>query len=168
MSNKLSVSSLLLLLLFLVEVRSQTFPYVSFGVTGPALADHSYVDLSTVGSAGDSSDSVVCHTDLATCCGGGQGIHRGDWYFPNGTVLPFTGLTVPIGLGRAAQRVVIRRTGGATGPTGIYRCRIATNAVHSDTDQSVGETVYVGLYPADGGKLKHRLAADINLPIVLV
>ena len=110
---------------------------------------------------------VLCVT-LSTCCSGSQGFQRGDWYFPDGTVLPFSGNSVPISLARIAQRAVIRRTGGATGPTGIYRCRIATNAVHSDTDQSVGETVYVGLYPADGGKLKHRLAADINLPIVLV
>ena len=121
-----------------------------------------------MGSELDNSDSVVCHTDLSTCCSGGQGIHRGDWYFPNGAVLPFVGNTVPIGLGRGAQIAIIRRTNDATGPTGIYRCDIPTIAVHYDTDQSVGETVYVGLYPADGGKLKHRLAADINLPIVLV
>ena len=169
MGSKLSVSSLLLLLLFLVEVHSQqTFPYVSFSLTGPALANHSYVDLSTVGSADDNSDSVVCHSDLATCCSGSQGFHRGDWSFPSGTILPFIGPSVPLGLGRGAQRAIIRRTNDDTGPTGIYRCRIATNEVHSDTDQSVGETLYVGLYPADGGKLKHRLAADINLPIVIV
>ena len=168
MGSKLSVSSLLLLLFFMVEVRSQqTFPYVSFGVTGPALADHSYVDLSTVGSETDNSDSVVCHTDLESCCSGGQGIHRGNWSFPNGDRLPSIGNSVPIGLGRTAQIAIIRRT-TATGPTGIYRCHIPTHAVHSDTDQSVGETVYVGLYPPDGGKLKHRLAADINLPIVIV
>ena len=166
MSNKLSVSSLLLLLLFLVEVRSQTFPYVSF--MGQALANHSYVNLSTVGSASDNSDGVLCHSDLSTCCSGTQGFHRGDWYFPAGDRLPFAGSSVPIGLGRGAQIAIIRRTNDATGPTGIYRCRIATVAVHSDTDQSVGETVYVGLYPTDGGKLKHRLATDINLPIVLV
>ena len=169
MGSKLSVSSLLLLLLFLEKVHSQqTFPYVSFSVAGQALANHSYVDLSTVGSDGDNSDSVVCHTDLTTCCSGSQGPHHGNWSFPNGTILPFVGNTVPIGLGRGAQIAVIRRTSGVTGPTGIYRCRIATNAVHSDIDQSVGEAVYVGLYPTDGGKLKHRLAADINLPIVLV
>ena len=168
MSNKLSVPSLLLLLLFLVEVHSQqTFPYVSFGVTGPALADHSYVNISTVGSAGDNSDSVVCHSDLESCCTSAQGQHRGDWYFPDGTQLPFTGPTVPIALGRAAQIAIIRRT-TATGPTGIYRCDIPTIAVHSNTDESVRDSVYVGLYPANGGKLKHRLAADINLPIVLV
>ena len=158
----MSVSTLLLLLLFLVEVHSQqTFPYVSFGLTGQALADHSYVDLSTVGSDGDNSDSVVCHSDLGTCCSGSEGIHRGEWSFPAGAVLPFSGT---IYLGRAAQIATIRRT-TATGPTGIYRCDIPTNAVHHPTDQSVGETLYVGLYLADEGKLKHRLAADINLPI---
>ena len=83
-------------------------------------------------------------------------------------VTVFIGPSVPIGLGRWTQIAIIRRTNDATEPTGIYRCHIATLAVHSGTDISVGETVYVGLYPADGGKLKHRLAADINLPIVLV
>ena len=96
MGSKLSVSSLLLLLLSLVEVHSQqqTYPYVSFNLTGPALANHSYVDLNTVGSDSDNSDSVVCHTDLESCCSGGQGIHRGNWYFPDGTVLPFIGPSV--------------------------------------------------------------------------
>ena len=138
---------LLTLLWSLVEeVHSQqTFPYVTF--MGQTLADHSYVDLSTVGSAGDNSDGVVCHTDLSTCCSGSQGPHRGDWYFPNGTLLP--SLSNSIGLGRAAQLAVIRRT-TATGPTGIYRCDIATVAVHDNTDISVRDTVYVGLYPADG------------------
>ena len=158
----------LLLLLFLVKVHSQqTFPYVSFGSMGQALANHSYVDLSTVGSDGDNSDSVVCHTDLQSCCSGGQGIHRGNWSFPDGTLLPSIGNSVPIGLGRAVQIAIIRRT-TATGPTGIYRCDIPMIAVHHVTDISVGETVYVGLYLADGGKLKHRLATDINLPIVIV
>ena len=150
----MKTSSLLVLLplflLSLVEVHcQQTFPYVSFGITGQSLADHSYVNLSTVGSAGDNSDSVVCHTDLSTCCSGPQAIHRGDWYFPDGTVLPFAGNSVPIGLGRSAQSAIIRRT-TATGPTGIYRCDIPTNAVHDDTDISVRDSVYVGLYPADG------------------
>ena len=142
----MKTSSLLVFLLSLVEVHcQQTFPYVSFGLTGQSLADHSYVDLSTVGSDNDNSDS-----DLVYCCSGGQGQHRGDWYFPNGTRLPFIGDSVPIGLGRGPLRVVIRRTNGATEPTGIYRCDIPTNAVHDDNDISVRETVYVGLYPTDG------------------
>ena len=138
----------LLLSVFWSLVHSQTFPYVSF--MGQTLANHPYVDLSLVGSEKDNSDSVVCHTDLSTCCSGGQGIHRGNWSFPDGTLLPFYVTSVPIGLARASQIAVIRRT-TATGPTGIYRCCIATNAVHSDTDESVGETVYVGLYAGSEG-----------------
>ena len=135
----------------------QTFPYVAFGLWGQPLANHSYMDLSTVGRAGDNSDGVVCHTDLYTCCSSSQGTHRGSWYFPDGTMLPFTGSSVAIGLGRADQIAVIRRT-TATGPTGIYRCDIPTNAVHDydyyDYDRDgirVRDTVYVGLYTADGG-----------------
>ena len=135
-----SVRSLpLLFLLSLVEVHcQQTFPYVSF--MGQTLVNHSYVDLSTVGYS--SNDSVQCHTDLAYCCSGSQGYHRGDWYFPNGTRLPFSGNMYD---GRGAQRVDLHRT-TATGPTGIYRCDIPTNAVHDNTDISVRDTVYVGLY----------------------
>ena len=147
----MSVRSLLpLFLLSLVEVhcQQQNFPYVSF--TGQTLVNHSYVDLSTVGYISDGSNSVQCHTDLGTCCSGSQGPHRGDWYFPNGTRLPFSGDSVPIGLGRGAKIVTIRRT-TATGPTGIYRCDIATNAVHHDTDISVRDTVYVGLYTTGEG-----------------
>ena len=127
----------------------QTFPYVSF--MGQTLANHSYVDLSTIGNADDNSDSVVCHTDLSTCCSDAQGIHRGNWSFPTGTILPFSGGGVPIGLARTAEIAVIRRTNDATGPTGIYRCDISTNAVFHDTDISVGDTVYVGLYTSSGG-----------------
>ena len=82
----------LLLSVFWSLVHSQTFPYVSF--MGQTLANHSYVDLSLVGSEKDNSDSVVCHTDLSTCCSGGQGIHRGNWSFPDGTLLPFYGTSV--------------------------------------------------------------------------
>ena len=145
----LLVLSLLLSLVEEVHCQ-QTYPYVSF--MNQTLANHSYVNISTVGSASDNSDSVVCHSDLSTCCSGGQGPHRGSWYFPNGTTRLSVNYYVPIWLGRTAQIAVIRCT-TATGPTGIYRCDIATNAVHSDYDESVGETVYVGLYPANGIKL---------------
>ena len=142
-----SVRSLLLLfLLSLVEVHCQTFPYVSF--MGQTLVNHSYVDLSTVGYS--SNDSVVCHTDLSTCCSDSQGAHRGDWYFPNGTRLPFSGDMYEV---RGAQRVVLHHT-TATGPTGIYRCDIATVVVHDNTENSVRDTVYVGLYTTREGSYK--------------
>ena len=154
----LLVLSLLLSLVEEVHCQ-QTFPYVSFGLTGQALADHSYVDISLVGRAGDNSDGVVCHSDLGTCC---DGPHYGDWYFPNGPRLTFYG---PIFEGRATRIAVIRCT-TATGPTGIYRCDIATNAVHNNTDISVRDTVYVGLYPAYGG-ITTFFGAEFIAPLII-
>ena len=53
------------------------------------LANHSYVDISLVGRPYYDGEGVQCITDLATCSS--QGSHRGDWYFPDGTRLPFSG-----------------------------------------------------------------------------
>ena len=138
---------LLCLLWSLVEVQSQTVPYVTF--LGNHLPNHSYVDLSQVGNnrTGSDSDTVQCHTDLSTCCRGSVGIHRGDWFPPGSdTRLTFYSDGDDIYEDRQAQVVHIRRRNNPTGPSGIYRCVIATNAVHDDSDESVGETVYVGLY----------------------
>ena len=136
--------STLCLLWSLAEVHSeQTFPYVSF--MGQTLANHSYVDLSLVGN--NDASSVQCITDLQSCCSSRQGAHRGSWFFPHGTRLPLKGAG-DIHLFRTAQRVDLRRT-VATSPSGIYRCHIPTVAVH-DSDLSVRETVFVGIYGLGG------------------
>ena len=142
----MNVASLLLVFLSLVEVHCQTAHYVSF--LGQILDNHSYVDLNQVGSG---SDSVQCHTDLSTCCGLAQGVYRGDWFFPDGTRLEFSNGGGNIYENRDAQRVDLRRRNNANSPVGIYHCDIPTVAVHDDTDISVRDTVYVGLYTASGG-----------------
>ena len=138
-------------LLLLMEVHSQTFPHVCF--MDQTLANHSYVDLSEVGSDESGSDSVLCYTDLSTCCTSAQSpVHRGNWYFPDGARLLFSSDVGDIYEQRAAQRVDLRRRNNANSPTGIYRCSIPTNAVHDDTDIPVRDSpVYVGLYTASGG-----------------
>ena len=137
--------SLSLLSILVPKVRSQVFPRVSF--MGQTLANHSYADLSLVGST---SDSVQCHTDLSTCCSGPQGIHRGDWLFPNGTRLPFSGDNYE---DCGAQSVGLHLN-NATSTSGLYWCDIATIAVHDDGYSSMGEKVYVGLYISGGMPLK--------------
>ena len=141
------------LLWSLVEVHSQTAPYVSF--MGENLLNHSYVDLTLVGdpTVNDGDHSVQCHTDLETCCTGAQGVHRGDWYFPNETRLPFPG-GGDIVEARGAEQVDLRRNNNAMSPSGIYRCDIPTDSVNAR------ETVYVGLY-ATGGKTD-LLIAQLN------
>ena len=146
-----AVSVLLFLLWSLVEVHSQTSaaPYLTF--MGETLPDHSYVNLSLVGGLG-SGDEVVCNTDLSTCCHGGGGPDRGDWYFPNGDRLPFPG-NHPLVERRLPQRVELSRgIGSGSAPSGIYHCSIETRAVYSDynTDTTTRETVYVGLYDSGG------------------
>ena len=160
------IVSLLSLLWSLVEVHCQTAPYVTF--MGNTVPNHGYVDLSLVGSdASTGADSVQCHTDLSTCCTNSQGWHRGDWYFPDGTRLLFSG---DIFEGRGSERVFIRHINNANSPVGIYRCDIATNAVHDDTDTSVGDTVYVGLYTASGGMGKElvKILADFHAGFILL
>ena len=149
------IVSLLSLLWSLVEVHCQTAPYVSF--MGQTLSNHGYVDLSQVGD--DSSDSVQCITDLHTCCTNVDGPHRGDWYFPDGTRLGFSGNTYE---NRGPQRVNIRRRNNAYSPVGIYRCDIPTNDVHDDSSSSLRDTVYVGLYTASGGMGKEYNTSVVN------
>ena len=140
--------SLLCLLWSLVEVQSQTAPYISF--MGNPLPNHSYVDFNEVGRD-RATDTVDCHTDLSTCCRTEQLSPRGDWFFPNGTRLPFFNESDDIEESLQPQVVHIRRTNLAiNGPSGIYRCFIGTIAVHDINTASVGEAVYVGLYHNGG------------------
>ena len=151
---KCLLAFLLNLLCFLVEVHSETeYPYVSF--MGVNLPNHAYVDLTLVGvDSSDSGNTVKCHTDLGTCCTIYQGIHRGDWHFPNGSALANAGGGGDIYRTRGAQVVHLRRRNNATSPSGIYRCEIETVAVYGDDVNTItGETVYVGLYPPSGGIL---------------
>ena len=148
---------LLCLLWSLVEVQSQTeYPYLTF--RGNNLPNHSYVDITEVGQdrLGSDSDTVQCHTDLVTCCSDLMELPPGDWFPPGsdtGLGTYFTG--GDMFQDRDPQVVHLRRRNSATGPTGIYRCFIATNATHNDSDGSVGETLYVGLYGSGGGKLEN-------------
>ena len=138
---------LLCLLWSLVEVHSQTVPYVAF--MGEDLPNHSYVDLTLVGEDDSDPGNIVrCHTDLSTCCTNSQGTDRGDWYFPNETRLRFTMVDYSIYENRAAQQVTLHRRHNATGPSGIYRCEVPTIA-----SSPVREMVYVGLYASEGNDI---------------
>ena len=134
------MSMLLCLLSALVEVHSQTVPYVSF--MGTNLTNHSYVDLNRVGDAVD--DGVQCHTDLSTCCNRVAGDDRGDWFFPDGDRLPFPS-PANIVESREPQLVALRYSGSGTPVSGIYCCTIPTTTSAPDR-----EIVYVGVYASGG------------------
>ena len=122
-----------------MDVCSQTVPYIRF--MGTNLSNNSYIKLTQVGNM--ARTSVQCHTDLTTCCKEVQGDDRGDWYFPNGTRLPFSPISFrQIFETREDKRIDLRRHNNPNMPEGMYRCDVETNATSNDNR----ETVYVGLY----------------------
>ena len=136
-----TVTLLVCILLSLVEVKSETAPYVMF--MGETLPNHAYVDLNLVGS----NDSVQCHTDLHTCCNGTQGPYRGDWFPPNSQErLPFRSDAGDIYEYRKEMCVELRRRYDGN-VSGIYRCDIQTRKCHTDGNR---QSVYVGLYASGG------------------
>ena len=153
------------LLWCVVEVHSQTVPYLTF--MGEILPNNSYVDLSLVGQGGnathDSGREIVCHTDLDTCCSGSDG--HGDWFTPSNFELRETTSNRnrrPIAMRSLHKRVRLERVPGISGPipSGIYRCAIETVAV-SDEGGTGRERVYVGLYES-GGMCLHIIMPFIS------
>ena len=135
---------LCVLLWSLVEVHSQTAPYVSF--MGENLPNHAYVDLTLVGNDDDGTPhtTVRCNTDLTTCCITSLGNRAGQWYFPSEVPFSGAGGTEDIYRTRDNQRVILNRRNDAMSPSGIYCCEVPTSS------NSMGETVYVGLYASGG------------------
>ena len=93
----------------------------------------------------DGSDSVRCRSELSRCCSEVQGDLRGDWFFPSGDVVPFSGGGNDPFETRGAQAVDLHRT-TALSPSGLYQCDIAFDA----DEPSAKQTFYVGIY-ANGG-----------------
>ena len=150
---KLSLMSLMLYLFSaLVEVRSQTAPYIT--VMGTTLPNNSYVALSRLGIA--EQRSAQCHTDLSTCCGTGQNDDRGDWFLPTGTRLPPRGFGNADGFYNvhAPQRVDLHHSVTATSMPieGMFKCTIETVAVRSNnsSDFTTRETLFLGIYESGG------------------
>ena len=139
---------MLCLLSALVEVHSQTTPYLT--ILGKNIPNNSYVNLNTVGpKIGDGNPNTLqCHTDLSTCCTIAQGPDRGDWYFPNGSrlsIYDYVKLLV-LSEGRGPQRVFVYYVGSG-GTSGIYRCDIETIAVNNNNGSV---SLFVGLYTSGG------------------
>ena len=150
------VGAVLCLIFALVEVHTQTVPYISS--VGNYLPNHTYIDFNPVSEI--ANNSIQCHTDLTTCCSSSEGPDRGDWYFPNGTRLPLppTDGRGIIYLFRSNMVVQVRRLIYSAKVSGIYRCDIETNTTRNDHRESV----YAGLF-FSGGQLMHTcINADIT------
>ena len=94
--------------------------------------------------------SLTCHTDLTQCCRdsdtGGQG-GRGEWYYPDGGMVPnsaagegFYRIRNAPQVVRLARRIV--STIPALSPTGTYCCVIPTTGGEMTFCVNIGECVH--------------------------
>ena len=119
-------------------------PYITF--MGEQLPNHSFLYIEMLGNG---SNVLQCHTDLTTCCGDS---HSGEWTLPNGLVVGPSVTAMGYSVRQGEQRVELAYNssdGRASGLEGIYRCSVPTNA-RNDVADTARESVYVGLYSADG------------------
>ncbi len=124
-----------------------------FQLDGVQVQSHSVVYYDDISEpTNNNANSLQCLTDNQDCCYGATG---GEWYFPDGTVVPGSSTPFP---------AVFRNRGGRDQPlaavylhgdpaiyggqgianfvgVGLYRCEIPTSGTHGDI-----EVAYVGVY----------------------
>ncbi len=96
-------------------------------------ANNSVIDINLVGEGfvGDQitdGGALECHTDDTTCCRGiddpPNGVSRGEWYYPNGTVVPPPNSGNSIYRTRDHMVIRLNRRHVVTQPSGVYTCVI--------------------------------------------
>ena len=97
-------------------------------------ANNSIIDINLVGEGFEGAQitdggALECHTDDTTCCRGidnPDGPGRGEWFYPNGTVVPpHGGDSTEFYRTRGHMVIKLNRISGSQ-PTGVYQCEIPT------------------------------------------
>ena len=106
---------------------------------GRPYRNNSIVTLEDIGKGGD---ALLCITNLTACCRSG-GNALGNWYFPNGTIVPSSGVGWDIYTTK--DYMVIRMNRRRGGVEGNYHCKIpdAMNVI---------QTIYIGVYSSSTGE----------------
>ncbi len=84
------------------------------------------------------ASSLVCHTETVNtiCCRGADGGKVGDWYLPNGTIVPKQGEGGAITRTGFTQQVRLNRNTDTLMPTGDFSCRVPdgndSTVIHSE------------------------------------
>ena len=113
---------------------------VWFSLNGTTYQNNSNVILEDIG---DGDDSLLCVTNQTACCRPPYSGAFGNWFFPNGTRFPSSGLQWDFHRTRGQMVVHMNRRRG--GVEGIYRCEILDA-------MNVTQTIYIGVYSASSGE----------------
>ena len=95
-------------------------------------ANNSVIDINLVGEGFEGAQitdggALECHTDDTTCCRGidnPNGTGRGEWYYPDGTVVPPPSGSTRFYRTRNHMVIRLNRFGNVRYPTGVYQCEI--------------------------------------------
>ena len=118
---------------------------VSVWLRGTNYQNNSLVTLEDIG---EGDNALLCITDLTACCRRpytdsiGQSA-VGNWFFPNGTRAPSSGLQWNIHRTRGHMNIALHRREG--GEEGIYHCLIRDA-------MNVTQAIYIGVYIASTGE----------------
>ena len=92
-------------------------------LAGQTIASDGNVSITDIGE-GDSA--LRCITDQTDCCN--FPTRRGEWRFPDGTLVAVPGVGGDIYRNRGTQTVLLHRRNNALGPLGSYCCEVDTVA----------------------------------------
>ena len=112
-------------------------PGVRFSLRGTNYQNNSIVILEDIG---EGDDTLLCVTDLTACCRHPYTVDRaalGNWYFPDGSRVPSTGIQSDFQRTRGQSVVSLVHKRG--GEDGIYRCVVPD-------EMNVTQTIYIGVY----------------------
>ena len=93
---------------------------------------------------GEGDAALFCLTNLTACCRPPYlSLRVGNWFFPNGTRVPSSGIQWDFHRTTGQSVVFLHRRRG--GEDGIYHCEIPDA-------MNVTQTIYIGVYSASAGE----------------
>ena len=100
--------------------------------------------------------ALTCQTDLRPCCRS-SGFRAGEWYYPDGTVVPVEGTGSDFYRNRGDDGTVrLNRRNNANHPTGIYHCEVPD-------ENNITRTLHIGLLELNSGHFGRFLILEQNL-----
>ena len=112
-----------------------SFPGVRFILNGITYQNNSIVTLDDIG---EGDNALFCVTDLTACCRPPfTDSALGNWFLPNGSRVPSSGLQWAFHRTRGQSTVRLQRR--RSGEEGIYHCMIPD-------EEGNDQTIYIGVY----------------------
>ena len=100
------------------------FVAITLSLGNMTLANNSLVVITDIGDNAQGGSPLVCTTTFRPCCGSASNRH-GEWYYPNGSMVPNNAAGEDFYRGRSDDGVVrLSRRNNTMSPLGTYYCEI--------------------------------------------